>query len=94
MQYTAASFAQPLLAVFRAVLVPERHALLPAGTFPTALALEDHGRDPIDRFLLGPAIRGSALGFAFVRRATPSRVQWYVLAVFVALVVLLLWGIR
>jgi len=93
MQYTAASFAQPLVAVFRTVLFPERHALLPVGTFPTALALEEHGRDPIDRFLLAPAVRAGALGFAFVRRATPSRVQWYVLAVFVALVVLLLWGI-
>ncbi len=93
MQYTAASFARPLVSVFKSVIFPERRVLLPAGAFPAALAIEEHSRDPIDRFVLAPAVRGGVLGFAFVRRATPSRVQWYVLAVFIALVALLIAGI-
>ncbi len=93
MQYTAASFAQPLVAVFRRVLLPQRHARLPSGPFPSAASLDEHCSDAVDRFVLAPAVHGSAAAFAFVRRAQPTRVQGSVLAVFVALVLLLLWRV-
>ena len=93
MQYTAASFAQPLLTVFRRVLLPQRQARLPAGPFPAVIAVDEHCTDPVDRLLLAPALHATAAGFTFVRRAQPTRVQGYVLAVFAALVVLLLWRV-
>ena len=91
MQYTSSSFARPLIDVFKGILFPHRLAVKPAGPFPAAVGFEEHCPDPVERFVLAPSLRGSALGFAFARRAQATRVQWYVLAVFVALVVLLLW---
>jgi len=94
MQYTAASFAQPLLAVFRAALLPQRHATLAASPFPTRVSAEQHSPDPVERFALTPALQGGAAVFGLLRRAQPARVQWYALLVGVALVTLLLWGTR
>ena len=91
MQYTSASFAQPLVSVFRAALFPHRNATLPRSPFPGAIALEEHCPDPIDRFVLSPALFGGAAALRFLRRAQPTRVQWYVALVFAALVVLLVW---
>ena len=91
MQYTAASFARPLIAVFRGVLFPERHDTRPAGAFPDAVALEEHCPDPVDRFVLEPALHHGGMALALVRRAQPTRVQSYVLAIFAALLALLWW---
>ncbi|MGZ6124435.1 MAG: proton-conducting transporter transmembrane domain-containing protein, partial [Myxococcales bacterium] len=91
MQYTASSFARPLIAVFRGVLLPQRRQTAAAAPFATIVALEEHCPDPVDRFALEPALQGGAMGLALLRRAQPTRVQSYVLAIFVALLALLWW---
>ncbi len=91
MQYTAASFARPLIAVFRGVLLPRRHQVAPAAPFSSSVSVEEHCPDPVDRFALSPALHGGGIALALIRRAQPTRVQSYVLAVFAALVALLFW---
>ena len=91
MQYTASSFARPLISVFRGVLLPQRHQLTPAAPFSAAVAVEEDCPDPVDRFLLEPALHGGGLALNLLRRVQPTRVQSYVLAVFAALVALLWW---
>ncbi len=91
MQYTASSFARPLIAVFRGVLLPQRHQIIAAAPFSTTVAVEEHCPDPVERFALEPALHGSGVVLALLRRAQPTRVQSYVLAIFVALIALLWW---
>jgi hydrogenase-4 component B len=91
MQYTASSFAQPLVAVFRGVLLPRRREIAAASPFAGAVALEEHCRDPVDDLALAPSLRAGARTLSLLRRAQPTRVQSYVLAIFVALIALLWW---
>jgi len=91
MQYTASSFARPLIAVFRGVLLPQRRQIAAVAPFAATVAVEEHSPDPVERFALDPALRGSGVGLALLRRAQPTRVQSYVLAIFVALIALLWW---
>jgi hydrogenase-4 component B len=91
MQYTASSFAQPLVAVFRGVLLPRRRQIAAATPFAGSVALEEHCRDPVDDFALAPSLRAGARTLSLLRRAQPTRVQSYVLAIFVALIALLWW---
>jgi len=91
MQYTASSFARPLIAVFRGLLWPRRHQHGARAPFATELGIEEHCPDPVERFLVEPGLRGGSAALGFLRRAQPTRVQSYVLAVFAALVALLFW---
>ncbi len=91
MQTTASSFAQPLILVFKNILLPVRHQSGSSAAFPAALAVEEHCPDPIERFLLGPGVTGGAVAFSVARQAQPKRVQSYVLAIFITLVGLLWW---
>jgi hydrogenase-4 component B len=91
MQYTASSFARPLISVFRGVLFPRRRQHAAATPFATTVSVEEHCEDPVERFALEPALQGGRMGLALLRRAQPTRVQSYVLAIFVALIALLWW---
>jgi hydrogenase-4 component B len=94
MQTTAASFAGPLVDVFRAALLPERHAARARGPFPVDLHCEEHSIDLAEKALYAPALKGSAFAFAILRRGQAKRVQSYVLAVFATLLALLFWRLR
>ncbi|MGZ6123576.1 MAG: proton-conducting transporter transmembrane domain-containing protein [Myxococcales bacterium] len=91
MQYTASSFARPLIGVFRGLLLPQRHQKAATAPFSASVALEEHAPDLVERFALEPALHGGGTALALLRRAQPTRVQSYVLAIFVALVALLWW---
>ena len=91
MQYTASSFAQPLIVVFRGILLPVRHEARPDAAFPAVIGIEEHCQDPVERFVLEPGVHGGAIGAALARQTQPKRVQSYVLAIFVAVVALLWW---
>ena len=92
-QYTASSFAQMLVGMFRWAILPDEHRPSLAGLFPSAgERFESHAPDPVlDRLLLPGLTRGrSFLGLARVIQA--GRIQAYLLYIVVTLVVLLAWS--
>jgi hypothetical protein len=59
MQYTASSFAQPLVTQFRA-FIRNHEVLRPAsGYFPAAAGYASHSADPFLRLLFAPAFRSA-----------------------------------
>ncbi len=92
-QYTASSFAQILVGLFRWAVLPDERRPSLTGPFPAAgERFESHAPDPVlDRFLLPGLTRGlSFLGLARVIQA--GRIQTYLLYIVVTLVVLLAWS--
>jgi len=92
-QYTASSFAQMLVGLFRWAVLPDEHRPRLNGPFPAAgQRFETHTPDPaLDRFLLPGLSRGKALlGLLHVIQA--GRIQAYILYIVVTLVVLLAWS--
>jgi hydrogenase-4 component B len=91
MQYTASSFASPLVRAFEWVLKPELQFRPPSGYWPKHASF--HSRTPdltLDRALL-PASGAVERAFAVVRRVQHGRLQYYLLYVFGFLVAVLLW---
>ena len=93
MQYTAASFAAPVLAPFADVLQRTAHAELPAGYFPRTARFEEHVADMAGERLLLPAVRRVLAGAGRLRILQQGRIQLYLAYVFVTLLVLLVWQI-
>ena len=92
-QYSASSFAQMLVGLFRWAVLPDEHRPRLNGPFPAAgQRFESHAPDPVlDRFLLPLFSRGrSLLGLARVIQV--GRLQAYLLYIVVTLVVLLAWS--
>lgn len=58
MQYTASSFAWPLILSFRQLLWPSRRTIAPAGAFPAHAALETHTPDMAEHDVFAPLLRG------------------------------------
>ena len=91
MQYTASSFAQMLVGMFRWVLRPKGERPRPTELFPPPARFETHVPDVIlDRLVVsGEQTRDRALRYThWIQRGYTSA---YVLYVLVALVILLLW---
>lgn len=93
MQYTAASFASPLVQVFAPVLVPTRHLRSASIAFPVLVECDEHASDVAERYGLEPALRAGGVALKFLRRLQATRVQSYVLAVFATLLALLWWKV-
>jgi hydrogenase-4 component B len=93
MQYTASSFAELLVGLFRWAVFPDEHRPRLKGPFPaTGERFASHAPDPVlDRFLLPGISRGrSILGLAHIIQA--GRIQAYLLYIVVTLVLLLAWS--
>jgi len=93
MQYTASSFAEPLLEPLRPLLRPRIHAQEPKGLFPEKGEFSSHLEDGADRILYGPFFEGAARLAAKVRPLQHGRLQHYLLYTLLALLLLLLWGV-
>ena len=92
-QYTASSFAQLLVGLFRWAVFPDEHRPRLKGPFPAAdQRFASHAPDPVlDRFLLPGISRGrSILGLARIIQA--GRIQAYLLYIVITLVLLLAWS--
>ncbi|MGH7680376.1 MAG: proton-conducting transporter membrane subunit [Candidatus Eiseniibacteriota bacterium] len=91
MQYTGASFAQPLLAPFGPLLdiQVKRHG--PEGYFPREATLDERTGDPAGERLLRPATRHLLGILGRLRIIQQGRVQLYLAYVLVTLIVLLVW---
>jgi hydrogenase-4 component B len=90
MQYTASSFADTLVGLFRFGLWSERHGAEVAGLFPGAASFASHTPDVVLDRALTPAATGLARLFRWLRRTVQHGVTAiYLLYVAAALVVLL-----
>ena len=92
-QYTASSFAQALVGLFRWAVLPEEHRPRLEGPFPEAgERFESHAPDPVlDRALLPSLARArSVLGVARVIQV--GRIQAYLLYIAAILAILLAWS--
>ena len=92
-QYTASSFAQMLVRLFRWAVLPDEHRPRLSGLFPAAgPRFESHAPDPaLNRVLLPVFARAkSVLGMLHVIQA--GRIQTYLLYIVVTRVVLLAWS--
>ena len=92
-QYTASSFAQMLVDLFRWAVLPDEHRPRLGGLFPGAgQRFETHAPDPVlDRLLLPGLSRvRTLLGLARVIQA--GRIQTYLLYIVVTLVLLPSWS--
>ncbi|HEY6865713.1 MAG TPA: proton-conducting transporter membrane subunit [Candidatus Eisenbacteria bacterium] len=91
MQYTAASFAQPLLEPFAAVVSARLEREGPAGYFPERARHEMHVGDMAGELILQPAVHRVLRVFSRVRGLQHGRIQLYLAYILVTLVVLLVW---
>ncbi len=91
MQYTAASFAEPVLALFAAAMPRRIHEEGPEGYFPAKARYEEHLGDMAgERFLL-PATRRAVAALSRLRVIQQGRLQLYLVYIAVTLVALLAW---
>jgi formate hydrogenlyase subunit 3/multisubunit Na+/H+ antiporter MnhD subunit len=67
MQYSATSFAFPLISSFRSLLWPERKLVAPDGPFPSRSHVETHAPDLAQRELFEPVFRGVSRFFTMIR---------------------------
>jgi hydrogenase-4 component B len=91
MQYTASSFADPLLRLGRSVLRPRVHDAPPAGYFPHEAERSTHTGDLIEDALLRPAVRGAGRALHSLRWMQGGQLQSYLLYILIAVVCLLLY---
>jgi hydrogenase-4 component B len=93
MQYTAASFAAPVLAPFADVIQRAVHAELPAGYFPRTARFEERVGDLAGERVLVPAVRRALRAVGRLRVLQQGRIQLYLAYVLATLLVLLVWQI-
>lgn len=93
MQYTASSFAWPILNMFRSILRPRLHRQLPSGLFPARASFESHTEDIFHRYLYRPIFLLFGWCADRLRRLQHGRNQLYVLYIALTLLILLLWNL-
>jgi len=91
MQYSATSFADPVLAPFAAALQIHRHGELPTGVFPAPVRYEQHIGDMAGERLLVPVGRRFLNMAGRLRVIQHGRMQLYLLYVLCTLVALVVW---
>ncbi|MBP7934616.1 MAG: hypothetical protein KA354_08225 [Phycisphaerae bacterium] len=91
MQYTASSFAQPLIQVFHVFLRTRTLLKKPLGYFPSEASLATHTPDICEDKLYRPAFLGTAKALSKLRWLQHGRVQVYILYIAITLLALLAW---
>ncbi len=91
MQYTAASFAQPILALFTPVISTRVDQQGPDGYFPGAAHYEEHLGDMAGERILLPAVRRVVRALSRLHAIQQGRLQLYLVYIAVTLVALLVW---
>jgi hydrogenase-4 component B len=89
MQYTASSFSEMLLRIFKGVLRPERHEPETAPLFPGRNLFSSHVPELVLDTLVLPFCRLAERWSAPVRRLQNGRLNHYILYIFVAVILLL-----
>ncbi len=91
MQYTASSFAQPLVDLFRPVLRTAKVRTQVTALFPGSASLSTHTPDLALEGFFEPLFRGARWLLGFLRWVQHGRIQSYVLYLAITLLCLLLW---
>jgi hydrogenase-4 component B len=91
MQYTASSFAQPLVTQFRLLIANREAFVAPAGYFPTAASYASDSGDPFLRALFAPTFRWFGRLAARLNVIQHGHIHVYVLYIAITLVALLAW---
>lgn len=94
MQYTASSFAEPLISLFAPLLRARRALSAPRGIFPAEASLETSAPDVVRELLLAPLFAALQRGLWWFRGLQQGRVQVYVLYIVVTLLALLIWQLE
>ncbi|MGD0745645.1 MAG: proton-conducting transporter membrane subunit [Verrucomicrobiota bacterium] len=94
MQYTASSFAQPLMDLFRPVLGTKKRITPPRGFFPAEAALKTETPDISHEEMYRPMFERVNEWLSQLRWLQHGKVQLYVLYLAVTLIVLLVWEFR
>jgi formate hydrogenlyase subunit 3/multisubunit Na+/H+ antiporter MnhD subunit len=94
MQYTASSFAQPIVAMFKLVLKPRHDLHAPVGLFPENAGLHTHTDDIFMQRLCAPVV--SAISFLAdgFHRLQPGRTHLYIAYIVITILALLSWNLR
>lgn len=91
MQYTASSFAGPLLLLFRVFLRPRITVRPPGGLFPKSAHFESETPDVCFEYLFRPSFTAIAWGASKLRWLQQGRIQLYVLYIALTVLVLFFW---
>ncbi len=91
MQYTASSFASPLVTLFRKVLRPKVELRPPEGLFPATGSFKSHTPDVFYDGFYRPLFLAVAWAASKLRWLQQGRIQLYVLYIALAVLVLLVW---
>ena len=91
MQYTAASFAQPLTDLFRLLLQSRHHLVPPVGLFPRQASLTVDTPDVCEARFYTPVFTAIGRGLSALRWLQHGQVHLYVLYIALTLLVLLVW---
>ncbi len=94
MQYSAASFSQPLTTLARGLLWARERVVGPQGYFPRIASFESKTPDLWTERLYGPLLRAVDWSGARLRWLQQGRLAIYLLYIFATLVVLLVWKLR
>jgi hydrogenase-4 component B len=91
MQYTASSFAEPIINMFRGILRPIVSVKKIDGFFPTQAALHTHTDDPFMNRVFRPAFEAIQWIAGGVRRVKTGQMHHYVLYIALTILALLVW---
>jgi hydrogenase-4 component B len=91
MQYTASSFAEPIIGLFRTVLRPHVDLRRPEGLFPPSAGTHTHTSDLFTDRLYRPLFTAVAWMAQRLRWLQQGHIQMYVLYIAITVLVLLLW---
>ena len=93
MQYTASSYAQPLIGMFQTVLRTRCDLQKPRGLFPAGASLHNRTPDLFVQGVYGPAIRGIVSLANIFRRVQRGQTHLYILYILVTVLLLLIWNL-
>ena len=93
MQYTASSYAQPVMGMFQTVLRTRRDLRAPRGLFPVDAGLHSHTPDVFVQNVYEPAIRGIVRLATVFRRLQQGQTHLYILYILVTVLLLLIWNL-
>ncbi|MFZ1036199.1 MAG: hypothetical protein WAN57_03240, partial [Smithella sp.] len=94
MQYTASSFAQPVLELFGVFLRTKKNITIPDTYFPSASHFESHTPDIGADGIYKPIFRTTISFFKQMKIVQEGRIHLYVLYLVVTLLILLFWNMR
>ena len=91
MQYTASSFASPLVLFFHMFLRPKNRLRRPQGLFPATAGFHSETPDVFCDYCYRPLFLAIAWAASKLRWLQHGRIQLYVLYIALTILVLLIW---